>query len=216
MSRRFDLSNFSGPGEFRQAVQYVSLPFCLATSKIMKKYELTFEEACDFLEDKGYLSWSGTTPIYNLAGDKLWREKEEKKLPKKATPKKEPVSIYTPDTKIHCNFFTLVARNKSLNTNYSGGHKAFVGRYFSEYNDDITTLIAMSAHELIEPGDDLIDQGLVARIDFHFFDAFVCCMVPPFEDDPSPITDLSGNDIGVNWLNGLCTDKGGCFIWLAK
>lgn len=75
--REFDLSQFSSPGEFRRAVPTACLPFCLATQKIMEKYDLTFAKACELLEEKGYLFWAGVTPIYNLAGDKLWLDKKE-------------------------------------------------------------------------------------------------------------------------------------------
>ena len=74
--REFDLSQFSSPGEFRRAVPTASLPFCLATTKIMEKYDLTFPKACELLEKKRYLSWAGVTPIYNLKGDKLWHDKK--------------------------------------------------------------------------------------------------------------------------------------------
>lgn len=75
--RGFDLSRFNSPGEFRRVVPTAGTPFCLATQKIMGKYGLTFAKACEFLEEKGYLFWAGTIPIYDLAGDKLWLDKKE-------------------------------------------------------------------------------------------------------------------------------------------
>ncbi|MFC1998628.1 hypothetical protein ACFLVR_03165 [Chloroflexota bacterium] len=183
--RKFDLSKFSGPGEFRKAAPFVCLPFCLATSKIMEKYHLAFDKACDLLEKADYLDWVGTTPIYNLAGDKLWREEVVEKPPEITVPIEEPTSIYATDTEISCVFFTLVVKNKSLNTKYSGGYKAFVRRHLSKYNDDIAVLIAMDTDDLEEAIADIIEQGLVRGDDFHTFDATVV----DFMDDEDKVTD---------------------------
>ena len=223
MSRIFDLSNFSGPAEFRKAVPHVSLPFCLATSKIMEKYRLCFAEACDFLEEEGYLFWAGTTPIYNLAGDRLWRDEEVdktqvEKTPIEAIPKEETISIYTTDTEISCVFFTLVVRNEALDMNYKGGHEAFVGRYLSKYNDDIIVLIAMDTDDLEEAIADIIEQGLIRGDDFHTFDAII---IDSIEDDDQ-ITDANTEgyyfrvdtlpwDVRAAWLQA-CIHDGSYYV----
>lgn len=75
--REFDLSRFKSPGAFRRVVPTAGTPFCLATQKVMEKYDLTFEKACELLEEKGYLFWAGVTPVYDHAGDKLWLDKKE-------------------------------------------------------------------------------------------------------------------------------------------
>ena len=60
-SEFLDINDCSDPGEYRRDAAKkgigVSLPFCLAVSKIMEKYMLTFPDACYFLEDKGFLFW---------------------------------------------------------------------------------------------------------------------------------------------------------------
>ena len=71
--RYLNINDFSSPGEYRKAIGgRASTSFCLATSKIMEKYNMTFQQACHLLEEKGFLIWVGNIPIYNLEGDKLW------------------------------------------------------------------------------------------------------------------------------------------------
>ena len=78
--RPFDISNYNDPGQYRHDCLVkgvgVSTSFCLAVSKVMEKHNLTFPEACHFLEDKDFLFWAGDIPIYNLAGDTLWMDEE--------------------------------------------------------------------------------------------------------------------------------------------
>ena len=74
------LKQFNGPGEYKDYERAkgvnVTLQFCLGTSNIMKKYGITFSEACRLLMKEGYLIWARETPLYNMAGDKLWRTKK--------------------------------------------------------------------------------------------------------------------------------------------
>jgi hypothetical protein len=212
--RKFDISRFSGPGEFRKAVPFVSTSFCHATSKIMEKHNLTFAKTCEFLEKAGYLDWADTTPIYNLAGDKLWMEETIEKPSEIAAPEKEPTSIHTTDTGISCHFFTLAVRNGALEANYSGGLKAFVKRHYSKYNKDLTVLVAMAAQYLNEAIEDIVDQGLVRGDDFHTFDA----MFIDFIEDDEKVVDQNAEgyyfrvddlpwDKRAEWLQGYVHDN---------
>ena len=40
----------------------------------MEKRHITFGEACELLEDKGYLVWVGKEAIYDLKGDSLFSD----------------------------------------------------------------------------------------------------------------------------------------------
>jgi hypothetical protein len=77
------LMQFNSPGEYKDYERAkgvnVTLQFCLGTSNIMKKFGITFSEACQLLMKEGYLIWAGETPLYNMAGDKLWITKESHK-----------------------------------------------------------------------------------------------------------------------------------------
>jgi hypothetical protein len=42
----------------------------------MKRHGITFYEACRLFMIEGYLVWVGDTPLYNMAGDKLWMAKK--------------------------------------------------------------------------------------------------------------------------------------------
>jgi len=74
------LKQFNGPGEYKDYERAkgvnVTLQFCLGTSNIMKKYGITFSEACRLLMKEGYLIWARETPLYNMAGDRLWMTKK--------------------------------------------------------------------------------------------------------------------------------------------
>jgi hypothetical protein len=80
------LKQFNGPGVYKDYERAkgvnVTLQFCLGTSNIMKKYGITFSEACRLLMKEGYLIWAGEIPLYNMTADKLWREKETRKKTK--------------------------------------------------------------------------------------------------------------------------------------
>ena len=185
--RRFDLRGFATPGECRERVPTASAHFCLATSKIMEHYDLSFTKACELLEEGGYLFWAGVTPVYDLRGDALWRTKDEAEKAKKAESgdmgaeaeasrhtslDEEETSFFTPDRELRCKFFTLVTRIEALNAKYPGGLEAYVSKYLCEYNRDITVQIAMAGPYLFEPYDDLHRQGLERGRDFVFFDGF--------------------------------------------
>jgi len=62
------------PAMFREAIVNASDSFWRAISKISEKYNLSFHQACDFLQAKGYLAWIGDTPFYDIGGDELWKE----------------------------------------------------------------------------------------------------------------------------------------------
>jgi|GEM_PF-3425536 hypothetical protein len=74
------LNQFNGPGAYKDYERAkgvnVTLQFCLGTSNIMKRYGITFSEACWLLMKEGYLIWVVETPLYNMAGDKLWMTKK--------------------------------------------------------------------------------------------------------------------------------------------
>jgi hypothetical protein len=216
--RKFDISRFSGPGEFRKAVPFVSTSFCHATLKIMEKYHLAFDQACELLEKAEYLDWADTTPIYNLEGDKLWMKDVEEKPLIITAPIEDPVSIYTLDAEISCVFFTLAIRNEALDAKYRGGHEAFVGRYFSKYNDDIAVLIAMDTEDLEEAVADIINQGLVRGVDFHTFDATIIDFIEAEDevvdkniDDYYFRVDTLPWDVRAEWLQA-CIHDGSTYV----
>lgn len=70
-----DYKNFSTLEEYKEATKKndVKLPpqFFAAVSKIMKKHDFTFGEACELLEKKGYLKWIDKMAVYDLKGDLL-------------------------------------------------------------------------------------------------------------------------------------------------
>jgi hypothetical protein len=71
------INDYSSPSEYRKAIgNKASTCFCLASSKIMEKYHVTFPQTCRLLEESGYLIWDGDIPIYSLLGDKLWNGRE--------------------------------------------------------------------------------------------------------------------------------------------
>lgn len=78
-----EIHNFPGPEPYRDYCQErglgVSTAFCHATSQIMKKYKLTFPQACGLLEAHGYLFWVGKIPVYNLRGDLIWSKEPSEK-----------------------------------------------------------------------------------------------------------------------------------------
>jgi hypothetical protein len=179
----------------------------------MEKYHLAFDKACDLLEQAEYLDWADTTPIYNLAGDKLWMENVTDESPLMAS-QEEPTSIYTTDTGISCHFFTLAVRNEALEVNYSGGLEAFIKRHYSKYNKDLTVLVAMAAQYLNEAIEDIVDQGLARGDDFHTFDA----MFINFIEDDEKVVDQNAEgyyfrvddlpwDKRAEWLQGYVHDN---------
>ena len=193
----FEISSYTNPSEYKRDCEEkgigVSTSFCHAVSKIMDKYSLSFSNACNFLEEKGFLIWAGNLPIYNLAGDKLWTEKKQK-LDELTT--EEKISEYTSDSEIKCTFITLVIRNQPLEEKYPGGLHAFVEKHASLYNENITSIIAMLDTDIADNVAELIDNGLVNKHDFVVFDAFP--LTPP--------EDYSEIDIGVSWLKGYWHD----------
>lgn len=68
------LKQFSGPGAYKDYERAkgvcVTLQFCLGTSNIMKRYGITFSEACRLLMKEGYLIWAGETPLYNMENER--------------------------------------------------------------------------------------------------------------------------------------------------
>ena len=79
-----NFNDYSHPGDYREDAWErgfgVSVQFCLAVSKIMDKYKLIFPNACNFLEENGFLIWADDIPIYNIAGDVLWRDREQERI----------------------------------------------------------------------------------------------------------------------------------------
>ena len=92
------------------------------------------------------------------------------------------------------------------------------GDIFSEYNDDITVLIAMDANDLDEVIADIVEQGLIRGDDFHTFDATVVDLI---EDDDQVVdvntegyyfrVDTLPWDVPAAWLQA-CIHDGSYYV----
>lgn len=73
-----DYRKFSNLKEYVEATRKIDvhLPrqLFIAISKVMEKRHMTFGEACELLEGKGYLIWVGKLAIYDLKGDLLYSD----------------------------------------------------------------------------------------------------------------------------------------------
>jgi len=198
-----DIRDYSEPGEYKQAAAEVgigvSLQFCLATSKIMEKFELTFPDACHFLEEQGFLFWVENAPIYKMSGDVLWVDEEQQRVDEAILDSLNddaPKSIFNPRKEVHCKFFTLIIQNEALEVKYKGGLKAFIDKYLCEYNNDLTTMTAMASYDLDETINDIEESGLTYGDEFIMLDAF------SITDDNSVI------ELGISWLKAYHLDGG--------
>ena len=193
-----EISNFADTGDWTSYCHErgigINTSFCLSVSKIMEKYKLSFPAACDFLEEKGYLIWAGNVPIYNLAGSKLWMDEKQKTVKPVVQAK---TSDYTSDSEIKCIFVALVIKNKPIEEKYHGGLKAFVNKHNSLYNDNITTIMAMSGGDIAIDAVELLKCGLVVKQDFVVFDA---------SNEFIPLPDYSEINLGVDWLKAYWHD----------
>jgi hypothetical protein len=160
-------TNYKSVGEWKLAVEKegftVPLPLCRALSKIMEVRELSFPQSYKLLQDEDAIIISGHCFIYHMAADKLWMgdgqiEKQEER--------------YIKEKEMKCVFFSLVVRNQAIEKKYQGGLMAFLKKHIgSEYNDDITTICALSGGDLDEPLKDLQENGFDDEVDYCCFDA---------------------------------------------
>jgi hypothetical protein len=199
------LETFSGPGDYKRYAESkgnrVSLQFCLASSKIMERFGITFSETCRLLMKEGYLIWMGETPLYNMAGDKLWRTKEYLKrinsLPKVKYCPPKIESEFNSAPEISCVFNTVVIRNESINQRFKGGIKSFVSEHRVSYNNELSVMCFMGPADLDDTLEMLENKGLKWEEDFTWFDATAISRKKP---------KVKAIPFRVKWLKGYCKD----------
>ena len=208
------LEKFNGPGKYKRYAEArgnsVSLQFGLGTSNIMKRFGITFSEACRLLMKEDYLFWVGGTPLYNMAGDSLWMTKEilEKleSISKEPAPPPKIESVFTSEPEISCVFYTLVIRDEPLNHKFNGGLEAFSSKYNVKYNNDIAVMLFMGPDDLEEILKTLENSGLNCEEDYTWFEASEMARRKPT---------VKSIPFKVKWLKGYCS-KGRSYISLAK
>jgi len=82
-----------------------------------------------------------------------------------------PEVVFNSHKEIKCVFLTLVVRTVALKEKYPGGLKAFVQRYNVHCNRNLAVIVAMKGLDLKEPNENLEKNGLIADMDYLYFDA---------------------------------------------
>lgn len=104
-------------------------------------------------------------------------------------------ALYVQGEEIGCVFYTLVARNRSIELHWPGGLRGYLQKFGQVFNDRIVATCLMGLEfeqQLIE----LAENGLEYRSDFVLFDA----------SDSILIKDGVPFDMPVEWLGGYHQD----------
>ncbi|MFC2039869.1 hypothetical protein ACFLTW_01670 [Chloroflexota bacterium] len=193
-----DISQFTTLEQYLEAARArdirLSTTFGWAVSNTMKKYNLTFIQACRELEQREYLLWGGNTPIIYLGGSDYWNLKNEEEETGQTdskilsdTTSISQHSLYQPTSEIRCVFHTLVIRNAALDKKYTGGVKAFVDDHLCVYNNDITVMMVMAFSDLDQALNDIEMALLVYKEDFFLLSSAVGLMGGFDDGDTFPV-----------------------------
>jgi hypothetical protein len=110
-----------------------------------------------------------------------------------------PEVIFTSHKEIKCVFLSVVVRTAALKKKYAGGLKAFVQKYNVRCNRNLAVIVAMNHLDLEDPIADLEKNGLIADVDYLYFDATRDVMWNGEGVDA---------DVPVPWLKGVTCGDG--------
>ncbi|PKN67332.1 MAG: hypothetical protein CVU57_03030 [Deltaproteobacteria bacterium HGW-Deltaproteobacteria-15] len=121
--------------------------------------------------------------------------------------------VFSEDEKIFCVCTALVIKMNSLRAKFQGGPKAFAEKFDAVFNRDIAAVCSMDDQETDRYVKDLLDSGMVYKIDFAHIDAFCHGLIYSMNKAHCP-QDNTGDAIKleVDWLIGGMLDGG---LWIS-